>query len=58
LGVNLSKIDIPAGWEQIDLGRLKGTLLEVGAPDMGKSTLLQYLFQRLQLGSLIGFDLL
>lgn len=48
MGVNLNKIDIPEGWKQIDLSRLEGTLLVVGAPDVGKSIFSQYLFQRLQ----------
>jgi len=51
LGVNLNKIDIPGDWKQIDLSRLEGTLLVVGAPDVGKSIFSQYLFQRLQADS-------
>ena len=41
------KIDIPHQWEQLTLDRLRGILLVIGAPDMGKSTFAQYLFQRL-----------
>jgi polynucleotide 5'-hydroxyl-kinase GRC3/NOL9 len=41
------KIDIPRQWEQLTLTQLHGTLLVIGAPDMGKSTFAQYLFQRL-----------
>ena len=48
LGFNLSQPDIPAAWNQIDLTRLKGTLLVVGAPDVGKSTFSHYLFQSVQ----------
>jgi polynucleotide 5'-kinase involved in rRNA processing len=41
------KIDIPRQWEQLILTRLHGVLLVIGAPDVGKSTFAQYLFQRL-----------
>ena len=41
------KIDIPHQWEQLILTRLHGVLLVIGAPDVGKSTFAQYLFQRL-----------
>lgn len=51
LGVNLSKIDIPAAWKQIDLTRVKGTLLVVGAPDVGKSTFSRHIFERVQANS-------
>lgn len=51
MGVKLFKIDIPHEWKQIDLTRLEGTVLVVGAPDVGKSTLSRYIFQRLQAGS-------
>jgi polynucleotide 5'-hydroxyl-kinase GRC3/NOL9 len=33
---------------QIDLSRLKGTLLVVGAPDVGKSTFSRYIFESVQ----------
>lgn len=51
MGLNPNKIDIPGDWKQIDLSRLEGTLLVVGAPDVGKSIFSQYLFQRLQADS-------
>jgi polynucleotide 5'-hydroxyl-kinase GRC3/NOL9 len=41
------KIDVPRQWEQLTLTRLHGTLLVIGAPDVGKSTFAQYLFRRL-----------
>lgn len=51
MGVNLSKTDIPAAWKQIDLTRVKGTLLVVGAPDVGKSTFSRHLFESVQASS-------
>lgn len=39
--------DIPHAWEDLDLSRLRGILMIVGAPDVGKSTFARYLFQRL-----------
>jgi polynucleotide 5'-hydroxyl-kinase GRC3/NOL9 len=38
-------------WEQIDLERLKGTLLVIGAPDVGKTTFARYIHGRLQASS-------
>ena len=38
--------DVPAEWEQLDLQGLGGTLMIVGPPDVGKSTLARYLFKR------------
>jgi polynucleotide 5'-hydroxyl-kinase GRC3/NOL9 len=48
LGVILAKTDIPAAWKQIDLTQLKGTLLVLGAPDVGKSTFCRHIFGRVQ----------
>jgi len=39
-------MDIPPAWEQIDL-ELRGTVMVIGAPDTGKSTLARYIYQRL-----------
>lgn len=39
-------IDIPAAWERLNLERLEGVNLIVGATDTGKSTFARYLFQR------------
>jgi polynucleotide 5'-hydroxyl-kinase GRC3/NOL9 len=41
------RIEIPPAWERITLSALSGTLLVLGAPDAGKSTLARYLFRRL-----------
>jgi polynucleotide 5'-kinase involved in rRNA processing len=41
-------MDILPEWEKIDLARLRGTLLVVGAPDVGKSTLARYIYRRLR----------
>ena len=51
LGVKLAKTDIPHAWEQLDFSQFKGTLLVVGAPDVGKSTFSRYIYQRLQADS-------
>jgi len=40
-------LDIPPAWEQINLAGLRGTVMVIGAPDTGKSTLARYLYQRL-----------
>lgn len=39
--------DIPSPWEELDLARLSGTIMIVGASDVGKSTFSRYLFKRL-----------
>jgi polynucleotide 5'-kinase involved in rRNA processing len=41
-------MEILPEWERIDTLQLQGTLLVVGAPDVGKSTFARYLYQRLQ----------
>ncbi len=38
---------VPPEWEGLDLTRLRGTLMILGGPDVGKSTLADYLFHRL-----------
>lgn len=43
----LSKLDIPAAWEGLNITE-EGVVLVVGAPDVGKSTFARYLFQRFQ----------
>lgn len=52
-----SRLDIPPSWEQIDYPGLRGTLLVVGAPDVGKTTFAQFLYRRLHavLGSSIAY---
>ena len=39
--------EIPPEWENLALAGLSGTLMVVGPPDVGKSTLARYLFKRL-----------
>lgn len=41
------EIDVPPAWERLRLERLRGTLLIVGASDVGKSTFARYAYQRL-----------
>jgi polynucleotide 5'-hydroxyl-kinase GRC3/NOL9 len=41
-------IDILPEWEQVDVAHLRGTLLIIGAPDVGKSTFARYLFRKVQ----------
>lgn len=43
----LQQIDVPRTWEQLHLDKLEGVLMVIGAPDLGKSTLAQYLYRRL-----------
>jgi len=39
--------EIPSLWEELDLSELSGTMMIVGASDVGKSTFSRYLFKRL-----------
>ncbi len=39
--------EILPAWEKLDVSRLSGTLMVVGASDVGKSTFARYLFRRL-----------
>ena len=41
------EIQVPLAWSQLTLSKLRGTLLVVGATDVGKTTFAQYLYQRL-----------
>jgi polynucleotide 5'-hydroxyl-kinase GRC3/NOL9 len=41
------QLDIPPAWEHIELAGLHGTLMVIGALDVGKSTFAQYLYRRL-----------
>jgi polynucleotide 5'-hydroxyl-kinase GRC3/NOL9 len=41
------EIEIPWAWEQLTLERLSGTVMVIGAPDVGKTTFAQYLYRRL-----------
>ena len=45
---NRKNMDILPEWESIDPTKLRGTLLVVGASDVGKSTFAQYLYGRLR----------
>ncbi len=45
---NRKNMDILPEWESIDPTKLRGTLLVVGASDVGKSTFAQYLYGRLK----------
>jgi polynucleotide 5'-hydroxyl-kinase GRC3/NOL9 len=47
-GIENRMINILPEWEHIDAARLKGMLLIIGAPDVGKSTFARYLFGKLQ----------
>lgn len=40
-------LDIPGAWHKLDLSGLAGTLMVIGAPDVGKTTFARYLFGRL-----------
>lgn len=42
------QIDIPEAWQQLDVSHWRGTVLVIGAPDVGKSILAQYLYGRLR----------
>lgn len=39
--------ELPPAWSQLTLSGLRGTLLVLGAPDVGKSTFARYLYRRL-----------
>lgn len=39
--------DIPAAWKKIPISDLRGVVIVIGAPDVGKSTFARYLFRRL-----------
>jgi polynucleotide 5'-hydroxyl-kinase GRC3/NOL9 len=41
------QLDIPSAWEAILSGSLRGTIMVLGAPDTGKSTLARHLYERL-----------
>jgi len=40
-------MDIPQAWEQLSTEKLRGVLLVIGAPDVGKSSFARYLYRRL-----------
>jgi len=40
-------MDIPRQWEQLNLNAVRGPVLVIGAPDVGKSTFARYLYGRL-----------
>lgn len=41
-------LDIPLAWENLHLDALQGVLMVIGAPDVGKSTLARFLFERIE----------
>jgi polynucleotide 5'-hydroxyl-kinase GRC3/NOL9 len=41
------QLDIPCAWSHLEPARLRGMLMVIGAPDTGKSTFAQYLYQQL-----------
>jgi len=43
----MGRIAVPAAWERIDVARVRGLVLIVGAADTGKTTLARYLYGRL-----------
>ncbi len=45
------EMDVPQAWQQLNLGRLRGPVLVIGAPDVGKSVFAQYLYRRLSAAS-------
>jgi polynucleotide 5'-hydroxyl-kinase GRC3/NOL9 len=45
--VDVDRVDVPRAWAQLAVARLRGTLLVVGAPNVGKSTFARYLYGRL-----------
>src|SRR5262245_13735343 len=49
-------IDIPPAWGQLDLSGWRGVVMVIGGPDVGKSTLARYLYQRnVALGRTVAF---
>lgn len=42
-----TSMDIPPSWKDLNFRELDGTLMIIGAPDVGKSTFARYLFQQL-----------
>jgi polynucleotide 5'-hydroxyl-kinase GRC3/NOL9 len=44
---NQVRLDVPSAWEKIPVSTLHGTIMVIGAPDVGKSAFARYLFQRL-----------
>lgn len=47
-GVEFSKIEIPAEWEDLTKDDLQGVILVIGASDAGKTTFARYLYQQLR----------
>jgi polynucleotide 5'-hydroxyl-kinase GRC3/NOL9 len=41
------QIEVPPAWEAVPSALLRGTIMLLGAPDTGKSTLARYLYERL-----------
>jgi len=49
-------MDIPPAWERVDFSQLRGLLMILGPPDVGKSTFAQYLYRRLcELSSRVAY---
>jgi polynucleotide 5'-hydroxyl-kinase GRC3/NOL9 len=45
------EMDIPQAWQQLNLDRLRGPVMVIGAPDVGKSVFARYLYHRLMAAS-------
>lgn len=45
--VDLSRIEVPNAWRQLDLDNLNGVVMVIGGTDTGKSTFASYLYQKL-----------
>lgn len=45
--MNDQDIEVPKAWQEMELGDLRGPLLVVGGPDVGKSTFARYLYRRI-----------
>ncbi len=48
-----AKIEVPRAWAQLPVEEWRGTVMVVGAPDTGKSTLARYLCRRLSVASVM-----
>jgi polynucleotide 5'-hydroxyl-kinase GRC3/NOL9 len=50
-GVCAEGVEVPHAWTRLSVKQLRGTLIVVGAPDVGKSTFGRYLVERLRAAS-------
>lgn len=46
--VGPERIEVPRAWEQLDVDSLRGCVLVIGGPDVGKTTFARYLYRRLR----------